>query len=328
MADQNVTPMLEITGLEKSYGNFLAVRSLGFSVPKGQIVGFLGPNGAGKSTTMKIITGYLPYQKGSVKVHGLEVGEHSEKTRQMIGYLPENNPQYEDMMVAEYLAFIAEVRNIPKNLQKDKIGYAVERCGLNQMFHKDIGQLSKGYRQRVGLAQAILHSPQLLILDEPTSGLDPNQIVEIRNLIKELGKETTVLMSTHIMQEAQSTCERILIINDGRLVADDTPDQLTSGNAGTIYIEVASLNGADISANAFKEHLSKISSVTSVREESHKGATWTFAVNYENDDPRAEIFNAVVKEKLTLLELRRQKASLEETFRRLTNQNTGNRKEV
>lgn len=328
MADKHVTPMLEITGLEKSYGNFLAVRSLGFSVPKGQIVGFLGPNGAGKSTTMKIITGYLPYQKGSVKVHGLEVSEHSEKTRQMIGYLPENNPQYEDMMVAEYLAFIADVRNIPKNLQKEKIAYAVERCGLNQMFHKDIGQLSKGYRQRVGLAQAILHSPQLLILDEPTSGLDPNQIVEIRSLIKELGQETTVLMSTHIMQEAQSTCERILIINDGRLVADDTPDQLTSGNAGTVYLEVASLTTSDLTSNTFKDRLSKISSVTSVTEESHKGNIWTFAVSYENDDPRAQIFNTVVQEKLTLLELRRQKASLEETFRRLTKQNSDHRKEV
>lgn len=313
------TPMIEISGLKKSYGDFEALRGLNFSVPKGQVVGFLGPNGAGKSTTMKILTGYLPYFFGNVKVGGVEVAEDSHKTRSMIGYLPENNPQYEDMMVAEYLSFIADVRKVPKSEQKNKISRVVERCGLSSVFHKDIAQLSKGYRQRVGLAQAILHEPQLLILDEPTSGLDPNQIIEIRNLIKELGRETTVLMSTHILQEAQSTCQRILIINNGLLVADDTPEQLAGGDFGSIYLEVAPKLGEIVNVGQLKERLHKIPGITTVQEEQvddpHNHA---FSVRYENTDPRRSIFEAVVDARLSLLELKRQKASLEETFRRLT----------
>jgi ABC-2 type transport system ATP-binding protein len=318
MAQGNSLPMLEIADLRKSYGSVMALRGLSFSVPKGQIVGFLGPNGAGKSTTMKILTGYLPYNQGSAKVGGLEVREHADQTRQMIGYLPESNPQYEDMMVAEYLSFIADIRKIPASMRKEKIEYAVERCGLNSVFHKDISQLSKGYRQRVGLAQAILHSPQLLILDEPTSGLDPNQIIEIRNLIKDLGRETTVLMSTHIMQEAQSTCERILIIADGHLVADDTPDQLTGGNVGTIFMEVTKASGEMPSLSNFKERLLGLEGVIKVVDSSRNPKSWALEVGYEKVDPRRQLFEAVVDSQLVLLELRRQKASLEETFRRLT----------
>lgn len=312
-------PMIEISGLKKSYGDFEALRGLNFMVPKGQIVGFLGPNGAGKSTTMKILTGYLPYTKGSVKVGEIEVAEDSHATRTMIGYLPENNPQYEDMMVAEYLSFIADVRKIPKNDQKTKIGHAVDRCGLGSVFHKDIAQLSKGFRQRVGLAQAIIHDPQLLILDEPTSGLDPNQIIEIRNLIKELGKETTVLMSTHILQEAQSTCQRILIINNGLLVADDTPEQLTGGDFGSIYLEVAPKKGEYVNVGQLKERFMKIQGISAVAEEQVEDPhNHAFSVRYENSDPRRHLFEAVVESRLALLELRRHKASLEETFRRLT----------
>ncbi len=315
----NNKPMIEISGLKKSYGDFEALRGLNFMVPKGQIVGFLGPNGAGKSTTMKILTGYLPYSKGSVKVGGIEVAEDSHAIRAMIGYLPENNPQYEDMMVAEYLSFIADVRKIPKADQKAKIGRAVERCGLGSVFHKDIAQLSKGFRQRVGLAQAIVHDPQLLILDEPTSGLDPNQIIDIRNLIKDLGRETTVLMSTHILQEAQSTCERILIINNGLLVADDTPEQLTGGDFGSIYVEVAPKNGEYINVSQLKERFLKIQGISAVAEEQVEDPhNHAFSIRYENSDPRRHLFEAVVESRLALLELRRHKASLEETFRRLT----------
>lgn len=318
MSDKK-TPMIEITNLKKSYGDFEALKGLNFSVPKGQVVGFLGPNGAGKSTTMKILTGYLPYSQGEVKVGGLEVLENSLETRRMIGYLPENNPQYEDMMVAEYLSFVADIRQIEKAQRKAKIDKAVERCGLNAVFHKDISQLSKGYRQRVGLAQAILHDPQLLILDEPTSGLDPNQIIEIRNLIKELGEETTVLMSTHILQEAQSTCQRILIINNGLLVADDSPEQLTGGQHGAIYLEVAPKNGDFINVNQLKERFMKIGGVIKVQEEQiDEPHNHAFSVSYENADVRRNLFDAVVESKLSLLELKRQQASLEETFRRLT----------
>jgi ABC-2 type transport system ATP-binding protein len=313
------TPMIEISGLKKSYGDFEALRGLNFNVPRGQVVGFLGPNGAGKSTTMKILTSYLPYTLGEVKVGGIDVAEDSHATRSMIGYLPENNPQYEDMMVAEYLAFIADIRKIPKSEQKAKISGAVDRCGLGNVFHKDIAQLSKGYRQRVGLAQAIIHEPQLLILDEPTSGLDPNQIMEIRNLIKELGRETTVLMSTHILQEAQSTCQRILIINNGLLVADDTPEQLAGGDFGSIFIEVAPKSGEYINVSQLKDRLLRIVGVTGVVEEQvDEPHNHAFSIRYENSDPRRHLFDAVVDSRLTLLELKRQKASLEETFRRLT----------
>lgn len=315
------SPMIEITNLRKSYGDFEALRGLNFSVPKGQVVGFLGPNGAGKSTTMKILTGYLPYSHGSVKVGGVEVANDSIATRRMIGYLAENNPQYEDMMVYEYLSFIADVRDIDSAVKKQKIARAIERCGLQGVFRKDISQLSKGYRQRVGLAQAIIHDPQLLILDEPTSGLDPNQIIEIRSLIKELGQETTVLMSTHILQEAQSTCQRILIINNGLLVADDTPEQLSQGDFGSIFIEIAAADGETVHVQAFRERLLRIDGVVEVKEEPHEDAhTRALSVRYEKVDPRRAIFQAVIEARLILLEQKRHKASLEETFRRLTTQ--------
>jgi len=318
MGARDGLPMIEITDLKKSYGDFQAIKGLNFSVPKGQVVGFLGPNGAGKSTTMKILTGYLSYVEGSVKVGGIEVGEDSEETRTLIGYLAENNPQYEDMMVAEYLSFIADIRKIPREYKQQKISRAVERCGLQSVYHKDIGQLSKGFRQRVGLAQAIVHEPQLLILDEPTSGLDPNQIIEIRNLIKELGKECTVLMSTHILQEAQSTCQRILIINNGLLVADDTPEQLARGDFGSIYLEVTSRD-EPININILKDRLLTITGITQVLVEPHDVAgNFALSVRYEQGDPRRYIFQAVLDSGYILLELKRQKASLEETFRRLT----------
>lgn len=315
----NSSPMIEIANLRKSYDDFEALRGLNFSVPKGQVVGFLGPNGAGKSTTMKILTGYLPYSQGTVKVGGVDVAEDSMKTRELIGYLAENNPQYEDMMVYEYLSFIADIRKIESSVKKQKIARAIERCGLQGVFRKDIGQLSKGYRQRVGLAQAIVHEPQLLILDEPTSGLDPNQIIEIRTLIKELGQETTVLMSTHILQEAQSTCQRILIINNGLLVADDTPEQLSQGDFGSIFLEVASAQGDSIHVQALQEKLLKIEGVVEVKVEPHEEeSARAFSVRYEKVDPRRAIFQTVIESRLVLLELKRHKASLEETFRRLT----------
>lgn len=319
MGDKAGTPMIDIVDLRKSYGDFEALRGLNFSVPSGQVVGFLGPNGAGKSTTMRILTGYLPYGQGSVKVGGIEIAEDPNAARKMIGYLPESNPQYEDMMVSEYLSFVADIRKIERDEKRNKISHAVERCGLTSVFHKDIAQLSKGYRQRVGLAQAILHNPQLLILDEPTSGLDPNQIIEIRHLIKELGRETTVLMSTHILQEAQSTCERILIINNGLLVADDTPEQLAEGDFGSIHVEVIPAQGDSVDANQFKSRLLGIKGVVHVAaEKSDTEHGLIFTIKYEKTDPRRELFLAIVESRLILLELKRHKASLEETFRRLT----------
>lgn len=319
MNDREQTPIIKISNLEKSYGNFKALKGVSFCIPKGQIVGFLGPNGAGKSSTMKILTGYLSYEKGLVAIKGHEVSKNLNITKKIIGYLSENNPQYEDMMVAEYLSFIADIRKIPSSIRKMKIHRAVDLCGLNNVYHKDISQLSKGYRQRVGLAQAILHEPELLILDEPTSGLDPNQIIEIRNLIKELSKETTILMSTHILQEAQSTCERIIIINDGLLVADDTTENIGHQDIGSIKVEVISTSNKEIDLSTLKNRILGLVGVVRVDVERQPNSHCvSLKVIYEKSDPRIDLFKIIISSDLAILEFTPEKVSLEETFRRLT----------
>ena len=220
---------IEVNKITKLYGEQKALNEVSFSIKSGEIVGFLGPNGAGKSTLMKIISCYLPPSIGTIKVCGLDVMEQSMEVRKKVGYLPEHNPLYLDMYVKEYLEFVGRFYDVKK--LNDRVKEMVEITGLTIEQNKKIGQLSKGYRQRVGLAQAIIHDPQVLILDEPTTGLDPNQLVEIRNLIKELGKNKTVMLSTHIMQEVQAICERAIIINHGRIVADDSIANLTQKNS-------------------------------------------------------------------------------------------------
>jgi ABC-2 type transport system ATP-binding protein len=211
-----------VKNLTKRYGSQKAIDSINFRVNQGEVLGFLGPNGAGKSTTMKIITSYLAPTEGDVEVGGYSVTREPEKVKQLIGYLPENNPLYLDMPVIEYLEFSALLQGVSKDKVQSRIREMIKVCGLMGEKHKLIGELSKGYRQRVGLAQAMIHDPQVLILDEPTTGLDPNQIVEIRKLIKEIGREKTVILSTHILPEVEATCDRILIINNGKIVADGT----------------------------------------------------------------------------------------------------------
>ncbi|MBI3180782.1 MAG: ATP-binding cassette domain-containing protein [Myxococcales bacterium] len=311
--------MVRIEGLAKSYGSTPALRGVSFEVPRGQVVGFLGPNGAGKSTTMKILAGYLAPTSGAAYVGGIDVAADRVATRRMLGYLPENNPLYEEMMVLEFLEFVSEVRRLPKEGRSGRIKNAVERCGLTTVMGKDIGQLSKGFRQRVGLAQAILHDPDLLLLDEPTSGLDPNQIAEIRELIKQLGKEKTVILSTHILPEVQSTCGRVLIINDGKLVADDAPERLAHGEGGTVSVVLASRLGSSLEPAQVQSVLERVPGVTSVQAAQGEGAgTLGFTLRYGTEDPRRELFEAAVRSELALLEVRRQHVSLEETFRRLT----------
>jgi ABC-2 type transport system ATP-binding protein len=311
--------MIRIEGLTKSYGATQALRGVSFEVPRGQVVGFLGPNGAGKSTTMKILAGFVTPTSGTAKVNGIDVSADSVASRRLIGYLPENNPLYEEMMVRDFLDFIAEVRGIPKAQRAERIRSAVERCGLRAVLGKDIHQLSKGYRQRVGLAQAIVHDPDLLILDEPTSGLDPNQIVEIRSLIKDLGREKTVILSTHILSEVQSTCSRVLIINDGRLVADDAPDRLGKGEGGTVTVVLASRTGAMLQSDAVRSLLERVAGVTGVETAEGEGSgTLGFKLRYGTEDIRRSLFEAAVQNDLCLLEVKRQHVSLEETFRKLT----------
>ncbi len=311
--------MIRIEGLTKSFGATQALKGVSFEIPRGQVVGFLGPNGAGKTTTMRILSGYLHPTSGKAFIAGVDVTEDSVTARRSLGYLPENNPLYEEMMVADFLQFVAKVRGVPEVEQKWRIKNAVERCGLKSVIGKDIGQLSKGFRQRVGLAQAILHDPDLLILDEPTSGLDPNQIVEIRSLIQELGREKTVMLSTHILSEAQTTCSRVLIINDGKMVADDTPEHLTAAEGGTVTVIVASRSGAPLEPAKVRSTLQAIPGVSGVEATDAEGSgTLGFILRYGGEDPRRGLFEAAVSNGLVLLEIRRHHVSLEETFRRLT----------
>ncbi|MEW5739475.1 MAG: ATP-binding cassette domain-containing protein [Myxococcota bacterium] len=313
--------MIQIEGLVKRYGTTEALKGLSFDVPRGQVVGFLGPNGAGKSTTMRILAGSLKPTAGKAKVAGIDVVEDPVEARRRIGYLPENNPLYEDMMVAEYLRYVADVRGLSPAERKPRLTRAVEACGLTTVLGKDIGQLSRGFRQRVGLAQAILHEPDLLILDEPTAGLDPNQIVEIRHLIRELGREKTVILSTHILPEVQSTCSRVLIITDGKLVADDTPEHLTAAaeGGGVLHVVLAARHGQLLELSKVKGLLAGMPGVTGVDEaESDGPGTLGFRVRFSGDDVRRTLFEVCVQNDLALLEVRRTQVSLEDTFRKLT----------
>ena len=296
---------IEVTNLSKYYGEQAAVRDITFSVGKAEIVGFLGPNGAGKSTTMKIITGFIPSTSGEVKVCGLPVDVDSLDTRQLIGYLPEHNPLYLDMYVKEYLEFVAKIYKMSD--VRDRVSDMVKAIGLDVEQNKKIGALSKGYRQRVGLAQAIIHDPQVLILDEPTSGLDPNQLVEIRELIKKIGKQKTVMLSTHIMQEVEAICDRVVIINKGQIVADDKASilQIEKGHQ-TIYVE--------FEGTVSKNQLSKIRQVGKV-EAFEKG--WLLEGNGA-EDLRKVIAQFAQMNNLLVLTLRTEEKTLEEVFKELT----------
>lgn len=296
---------IEVNHLFKYYGEQAAVQDISFNVAAGEIVGFIGPNGAGKSTTMKIITGFIPSSSGDVKVCGMPVNEDSMQTRQLIGYLPEHNPLYLDMYVKEYLEFVGKIYKV-KNL-KARIQEMINAVGLDVEQNKKIGALSKGYRQRVGLAAAIIHDPQVLILDEPTSGLDPNQLVEIRELIKKIGEEKTVMLSTHIMQEVEAICDRVVIINKGRIVANDTASVLQqSMSLQTVYVE--------FEGSVSKAMLAKIPHVGKV-EAVKEG--WLIETR-DDVDLRKEISRFAQKNDLLVLTLRAEEKSLEEVFKELT----------
>lgn len=310
---------IAVRNLTKSYGNEKAVDNISFDVKTGEILGFLGPNGAGKTTTMKIVTCYLPPNAGTVDVEGYSIADHSFEVRSKIGYLPELNPLYLDMNVLEYLEYSAQLFGIKNSLLRERMREMIEVCGLGNVRHKDIGELSKGYRQRVGLAQAMIHDPQVLILDEPTSGLDPNQIVEIRNLIKKLGRAKTVVLSTHILSEVQATCDRVIIINKGHIVADGTPDQLQQNFQGA---EMVSLELKAHVGNAMTDIFPKIKALPRVESVEYGGQendTHKFTVHTaKGSDIREQLFRQAVDEHWTLLEMSRKTTSLEEVFHELT----------
>jgi ABC-2 type transport system ATP-binding protein len=296
---------IEVKNLFKYYGEQAAVRDVSFSVNKGEIVAFLGPNGAGKSTTMKIMTGYIPASSGEVYIGGIKVDIDELKTRQMIGYLPENNPLYVDMYVREYLEFVGRIYKV-KNL-KARVAEMVHAVGLDVEQNKKIGALSKGYRQRVGLAQAIIHDPEVLILDEPTTGLDPNQLVEIRELIRQIGKQKTVLLSTHIMQEVEAICDRVIILSKGQIVADDKVKTLQQElEHQTVYVEFDSA--------VTKAQLAKIPNVSKV-EVLDKG--WLIE-SIAPEDLRKSVAQYAQAQNWLILTLNIEQKSLEEVFKELT----------
>ncbi len=310
--------MIHIENLKKYYGNFAAVDGISFDVAKGEILGFLGPNGAGKTTTMKVITGYYPPNEGRVSVDGKDVMEESLQTRQMIGYLPESNPLYLELTVWEYLQHIAEMRQIPKEKRNARIQEMAELTGLTDRFGQGIGQLSKGYRQRVGLAQAMLHDPKILILDEPTIGLDPNQIVEIRSLIKKVGEEKTVILSTHILPEVQATCDRVVIIHQGKLVADGTPDELQHRFQGRPVIDIQVYGDGADNAEVYKK-VHGVETIERLPDPEPNVAAFRLAATPETD-PRGDLFRTVVDHNWTLLGMSREIKSLENIFQQLTTQ--------
>jgi len=315
------SPMIEVRDLVKSFGPTRALKGISFTVPSGQIVGFLGPNGAGKSTTMKILTGFLRPTAGEAVIEGRVVAEDSLLTRSKVGYLPENTPLYDEMMVVEFLRFVADIREIAPAEQPRRLQRMVEVCGLGDVLGKDIGQLSKGFRQRVGLAQAMIHEPDILILDEPTSGLDPNQIADIRDLVRELGREKTLILSTHILPEVQATCDRVIIIADGALVADDTVEGLTeAGEGGRVQMLVAPRNGSPLEADSVADTFGEVDGVRHVSADAgdDEGTVALTVFTVPDQDPRRGLFEAAVAHDLALLELRREAVSLEETFRKLT----------
>jgi len=301
--------MIRVEGLTKDYGARRAITNLNFEANQGEIVGFLGPNGAGKTTTMRILTGYMPPTEGPATVAGYDVISESLEVRKRVGYLPETVPLYTDMTASEYLNFMADLRQLPDG--RERAEEALEMVGLNNRAESYIGSLSKGMRQRVGLAQALIHHPEVLILDEPTIGLDPAQVVEVRKIIREMGKQRTVLLSTHILSEAQQICDRVLIINKGKIIAEDTPQNLQARLVGAERAAVRVRGDSD----GLSKIVNKVKGVQTVRTEADGAVEFQFA---PGQDVRPEVAKAVINAGFDLLELRPVGMSLEEIFLELT----------
>ena len=311
--------MIKVENLSKNYGSVKAVRSISFELNDGQVVGFLGANGAGKSTTLKIMTGYISPSSGNVYYGKKNIQDDTSEIQRDIGYLPELNPLYSEMIVHDYLKFISEVRGISENDFKNAFQKVVEECSLNAVAHRTIANCSKGYKQRIGLAAALIHDPKILILDEPVTGLDPNQIVEIRELIKKLGKEKIVLMSSHILQEIQATVDRIIIINEGSIVADGSSEELLNDSAkgkADLKLEVSNADENDI--RDMKATIPSIDIKNISKEDSFTSINIEFP---SNGDPREDIFKYAVDKNWVILEMVTSKQNLEDIFRKLTGNN-------
>ena len=307
--------MIKVQDLSKNYGDVQAVKSINFEIDDGEIVGFLGENGAGKTTTLKMLTGYLVPTKGNVEINDLNINDSALEIQKQIGYLPELNPLYPEMSVYEYLEFIARVRNITGKSFREALARVVERCGLQGVVHKLVSSCSKGYKQRIGLAGSMIHDPKILILDEPVTGLDPNQIVEIRELIKSLGREKLVLMSSHILQEIQATVDRIMIIHQGEIVANGTNEELMSSFKGNTILNLEVRNANE---NTLKDLSIAVANIN-VIEVNEKKDHHVIQLEYSQEtDPREDLFNYAVSSGWVILKMTPTTTDLEDVFRKLT----------
>lgn len=319
MGQHNNSAMIEVRDLAKNYGDFKALRGVSFELRRGEILGLLGPNGAGKSTTMKILTGYLSASSGSVTVDGLDLFADSRAVRERIGYLPESTPIYGEMLVQDYLVYVAQMRGFRGSEARDRIAAVTKRVGIDHRLGSEVGALSKGLRQRVGLAQALLHDPRILILDEPTSGLDPNQIVEIRDLIRSLGEERSVILSTHILPEVRQTCDRLVIIHRGEVVADGTPEALEAEMAADHALLVG-VTGSRDDANSIVDALRTLPGVddASLAHASTEPFEHLLLEVSAREDVRRALFRWAAEGERELVELRRKRMDLEGIFQSLT----------
>ncbi|WP_432631730.1 ABC transporter ATP-binding protein [Brachyspira sp.] len=311
--------MISVKNLTKYYGDFQALKGISFEIKSGEIVGILGPNGAGKSTTLRILTCYLNPTDGDAIIDGKSILDDEINVKKTIGYLPESAPLYNDMCVFDYLVYMADIQDLDKSKLNERLDYVVDACSLKEVISKPIGELSKGYKQRVGLAGSIIHDPKILILDEPTNGLDPNQIVEIRELIKELGKEKTVLVSTHILSEVEATCSRAIIINKGDIIADDTPRNLSSSFANhnkstTVKISIKTNDNIE----TIKEKLSNIKDIYKVEIEEFSNDIKEVSIYSNSEEPRDEIYRFIKSTDWIIYEMTKVKENLETVFHTLT----------
>ena len=314
--------MIHVKGLTKYFDDFCAVDQINLDIQKGEILGLLGPNGAGKTTTLRMLTGFLNPTSGDIRVKDYSIDEHTLEIKTLLGYLPESAPLYHDMLVFDYLDYVANIRSIGKDKKMPRIRQLADLCGINEVMHKPISQLSKGYKQRVGLAHAMMNDPEILILDEPTSGLDPNQIVEIRDIIKEIGKTKTIILSTHILSEVEATCDRVVILNQGKIAADETTEELRQGAGGEYTINISLL---DADLESVKTELGSFDQVT-FQEALDKNTDDESALHVRltcpaSSDLRGEIYRKIKQTDWTLLEFHQETQSLENIFRQLTKEN-------
>ncbi len=315
--------MIHVESLTKYFDDFCAVDQINFDIQKGEILGLLGPNGAGKTTTLRMLTGFLNPTSGDIRIKDYDINEHNLEIKTLLGYLPESAPLYHDMLVFDYLDYVANIRKIEKDKKISRIKQLADLCGINEVMHKPISQLSKGYKQRVGLAHAMMSDPEILILDEPTSGLDPNQIVEIRDIIKEIGKTKTIILSTHILSEVEATCDRVVILNQGKIAADETTEALRQGASGEYIINISLL---DADLESVKTELGSFDQVT-IDEALDKKNTEdknTLHVRLKcksSSDIRGDIYRKIKQMDWILLEFHQEAQSLENIFRQLTKEN-------